>query len=101
MAPPAPKARTAPSTATRRRTGALTGRRGPAVPVLVQVVPSASKRSGPDGRVATSTAAAVDGGADEATGRSPARPWIEAAALSSHAPAADGCSCRTPSTGGP
>ena len=96
MAPPASIAIRLPSLAPSNRTGALTENRGPAAPALFQVVPSASRRSGPEERVATSTAGATDVGAALGVDPLPPNPWSEASVPSSSAPSADGCSWRTP-----
>src|SRR6266702_2745334 len=58
MAPAASTAMTVPSLAASSRTGVGTANRGPAAPALSQVVPSVSRRSGPDARLTTSTAGA-------------------------------------------
>ena len=85
-----------PSPAASSRTGVFTENRGPAVPALSQVVPSASRRSGPEGGVATSTAAAIDVGDTLGVDAATPNRWSEASVPSRSAPSADGCSWRTP-----
>src|SRR5437868_6690518 len=63
IAPAASTAITVPSLAASSRTAAGTANRGPAVPALSQVVPSARRRSGPDATLTTSMAGASEVGA--------------------------------------